>query len=858
VMPDGTTQPLSTLHVRATEYTVGPRGPDAMPAPLPPTTGYTYAAELSVDEAQASGATEVRFSQPVPFYLENFLGLPVGMALPVGFYDRKLAVWKPSADGRVIRVHSIAGGTAEIDVSGSGSPAGAAELGALGFTVAERQRIATLYAAGQSLWRVRLPHFSSIDINLPVSPPDGASDPNGEEASEEDESPEDECNQTGSSWIGCESQTLGEALAVVGTPYRLVYQSRRAPGHEAGRSLRIPLSGASVPSGLKRIELTVDVGGRRIRQSFTPAANLATKFTWDGRDAYGRAVTGALSAAVRVGFVYDGVYQVPPALSASFGTPSGVASTVSARQEVTQVRETVIPLGAIGGPSFGVGGWSLDVHHTYDPIGRTLYTGDGRRVRADAVPSGIVRIAGTGSAGGSGDGGPAVSATLSGPRGIAAGPDGSVYIVDRGNARIRRIGPDGRISTIAGGGTLTSDSVPATQARLFSPVAIALAPDGSYYIADQSSRRTYKVSPNGLFTFFAGNGTTGFSGDGGPATQAAFREPFGVAVGPDGSVYIIDVLNFRVRRVTPDGVVTTFAGGGSSFDDGGPATTAHIDEPLGVVVDKDGVVYISTYRGATFVPRVRRVGTDGIISTVAGGGAGAPADGANATDVRFEVPIGLSIAGDGTLYLSEQELHRVWRLTQAGVLSLAAGTGQACQYQLPSTTCGDGGPPTQARLNRVVSTFVDHEDRLLIAELSSNIIRRLAPTLPGFTGGGMLLAAGDPGELYEFDQAGRHLRTIHGYTGATLLSFGYDGAGGLTTVTDGDGGVTTVERNTGGAPIAIRGPDGQRNTLELSVEGYLSRVTDPGNRSWNAAYGAGGLLSTVTDPNTNSSQYTYG
>lgn len=149
VLPDGTTHPLTTLKVRATEYTVGESGPKTMPAPLPPNSGYTYAVELSVDEAVAAGATDVRFSQPLPVYVENFLGFPVGGIAPVGFYDKGKAAWVALDNGRVIKVLSITAGLADLDIDGSGQPAHASALATLGATDAERQQLATLYAPDQ-------------------------------------------------------------------------------------------------------------------------------------------------------------------------------------------------------------------------------------------------------------------------------------------------------------------------------------------------------------------------------------------------------------------------------------------------------------------------------------------------------------------------------------------------------------------------------------------------------------------------------------------------------------------------------------------------------------------------------------
>ncbi|HEX2203192.1 MAG TPA: hypothetical protein VHG91_07830, partial [Longimicrobium sp.] len=793
-MPDGTTRPMGSIAVRATEFTVGEGGLRAMPGTLPPTTAYTYAAELSADEALAAGAEHVRFSKPVPFYLENFLDLPAGMPLPLGVFDPSCGCWIPEPDGRVVQVVSVAGGMAELDVTGDGAADGAAVLAGLGVTDAERAKLATLYTAGQRLWRVPMRHFSAIDINLPEEPDtggDGDDEPE-EEPQEEDEEPDDPCNQTGSSWIACEARSLGESLPLAGTPYALVYQSSRVPGRAAARTIDVPLTAASVNPGLKRVELVVEVAGRRIERSFAPAPGLRTEVTWDGLDAYGRPVQGAQTATVRVGYVYDGVYQVPPARAASFGLPSGVPGTIPTRREVVRTRVATLAVGAVGAPSQGVGGWSLNVHHTYDPNARVLYRGDGTKAGADAVRTTVSRVAGSGFQGVSGDGGAATSATLSFPRKIAFGPDGSLYIADNSNARVRRVTPDGRMTTAAGGGTLFGDNIPATQARLSGPSGLAVGPDGSLYIADSGARKVYRVSPDGIITTVAGTGGSGYSGDGGPATQATLIAPHAIAVGPDCSIYIAEITGHRIRRIGPDGIITTVAGTGvnGATGDGGPATQARIGQPLSVSVGPDGALYFSDYAGSFQPGRVRRVGLDGIITTVAGGGSRAAAEGVRATEAVLFVPGHATLAPDGTLFVLEQgggqfssfTGNRVWRVGADGLLSLHAGTGTFCRYQAGSQSCGDGEAPTRAQVSEPYGMAVGPDGALYVVERSNHLVRRIAPTLPGFSGGTLLLAAEGGTELYETDLAGRHLRTLDALTGAPRFTFGYDAAGRLVRV----------------------------------------------------------------------------
>jgi CARDB protein len=374
-LPNGTTRRLDDLHVRATEYTVGDAGPEAMPGDLPPTSGYTYAAELSVDEALAAHATDVRFSTPVAVYVENFPGFPVGGAVPAGYYDRERAAWVASRNGRVIKIVGESGGLADVDTDGDG----AADDD--GIDDAERGRLAGLYDAGQELWRVEVSHFTPWDYNWPYGPPADAIRPNPLEPPDRAAAPppgrKPDCFN-GGSVIGCLSRTLGEGAGIVGTPYALRYSSERAPGRAAARSVVIPLSGPSVPASLKRIDLEVTVAGQRMTRSFAPAPNASFTFVWDGRDAYGRKLQGEQPVTARIGFAYGAVYYPQPAsFEASFGRimRSGDARVIGRDQaDIVLWNDWT---GHVGGwDDADLGGWSIDVHHSYAPQSGTLYRGD--------------------------------------------------------------------------------------------------------------------------------------------------------------------------------------------------------------------------------------------------------------------------------------------------------------------------------------------------------------------------------------------------------------------------------------------------------------------------------------------------
>ena len=252
---DGSTQALSTLTVRATEYTAGENGPEAMPGELPPTSGYTYAVELSVDEALTAGATRVDFDQPLPFYVDNFLNFPTGEIVPVGWYDYERAAWIPSDNGRIIEILSIQNNQAQLDVDGSGVVADAQALADLGITSDELTQLATLYQPGKILWRAPMTHFTPWDCNWPYGPPDDADPPPDDPPkSDDDDQPDtDDQDDCTGCVIRAQGQTLEESWPITGTPFSLHYSSERMPGRIDGRTLTIPLSGNSVPASLQRM-----------------------------------------------------------------------------------------------------------------------------------------------------------------------------------------------------------------------------------------------------------------------------------------------------------------------------------------------------------------------------------------------------------------------------------------------------------------------------------------------------------------------------------------------------------------------------------------------------------------------------
>jgi sugar lactone lactonase YvrE len=267
-------------------------------------------------------------------------------------------------------------------------------------------------------------------------------------------------------------------------------------------------------------------------------------------------------------------------------------------------------------------------------------------VRQDRPVSGIFVVAGNGSPGYNGDGGPATSAEIMNPAGIGVDRVGNLYIADAGNHRVRKVAVDGAISTVAGNG----------DAGYLNPLGAAVDAAGNLYIADAANHRIRKVGLGGAMSTVAGNGISGYSGDGGSATEAGLNYPSGIAVDSAGNLYIADTYSQRIRKVAVDGTISTVAGNGNAAyaGDGGPAVEASLYDPVGVAVDVGGNVYIADSGNL----RVRKIGGDGRISTVAGNG-----------DAGYLHPTGIAVDAAGSVYIADCRNHRIRRVAINGTIS---------------------------------------------------------------------------------------------------------------------------------------------------------------------------------------------
>ena len=353
--------------------------------------------------------------------------------------------------------------------------------------------------------------------------------------------------------------------------------------------------------------------------------------------------------------------------------------------------------------------------------GTTMYIADGdgtNVVRAHDLTTGRERIVAGTTAGPTLDDVPATTTDIGEPRALATDAAGNVYIA--GRHLVRKLATDGTISTVAGSWKYQTGSAgdggPATLGWI-DPEDVAVDGEGNLYIADYSGYRIRKVDTAGVITTVAGTGSAGFSGDGGPATQAQLDRPSGVVVDAKGNLYISDSFNYRVRKVDTAGIITTFAGTGTkgTSGDGGLATGATLADPRDIAIDREGNVYIAD----TYGYRMRKVDAAGRITTFAGNGSwGVGGDGGPATAAQV-LAFDLAFDDAGNLYFADSWLNKVRRIDRQGIVTTVAGNG-FIHFR------GDGGPALDAQMHGIQRLAIDPvSGRLAFADTGSYRVRTI-------------------------------------------------------------------------------------------------------------------------------------
>lgn len=492
-----------------------------------------------------------------------------------------------------------------------------------------------------------------------------------------------------------------------------------------------------------------------------------------------------------------------------------------------------------------------------------IYVADAgnNRVRRISPDGAIHTIAGTGVGGYTGDGGSAIQAQLSHPYGIALDASGNLYVADLGNARVRKVGIDGNISTVAGGGTTTAGGgVEGVNARFTAPRNVAMGSDGSLYISDFGANQVFRMLATGALELMAGSGIAGSFGDGGLATLAGLRSPAGVAVDGNGTLYIADSGNNSIRRVFQGVISSVFTA----------------DGPTGVVVGPSGGLYVggSDYIGTTLRQfasggahdlavdaagnvffttgsLILMATANGGLTTVAGTGASPyyGGDGGPAASARLNAPAGIARNAAGNWYVTDSGNNRIRMITPSGFITTAAGTGQA-------GSGGDGGPATLAQLNNPRGLAIDAGQNLYIADAANHRVRKIAPsgmitTVIAGLNDPEALAAGDGGDLYVADAGDNRVLKLSasGVVSVAAVTpapsgLAFNAVNNLLIAT----GSRIVELKNDGSLVAVADGLNHPNALAVAPTGDLLVADAAGNSIWRASLG--GALSLIAGTGT--------
>jgi len=817
ILKDGSQTQLSRISVRATEFTVGDNGRDRMPAVLPTNTAYTYAVELSVDEAL--NAKSVKFSKPVYNYVDNFIGFPVGGIVPTGYYDREQGKWIASKNGVVIKIISISDGMANIDTTGNNTPDN------IYISNDERVVLAKLYGPGKELWRVPITHFTPWDCNWPYgcrncnAPDGGSGDGSGDGSggsggsgggslsqfqseSEDDES----CKESGSI-IDVHKRTLGEVLPISGTGYNIFYNSSRVEGFKRNRAIGAFNSNNDndINNNFIRKEMEVSVAGKKY------ITNGNSSFIWDGKDIYGRIINTPVVAKLKYSNIYKAEYMTPEDIDNSFNLISDGTFIEGDREsniiKLTNQREVTLNPVSHSLKKEKLGGWDFGFHHKFHQPTKTLYLGNGEVKKVKRGNSYIKEFL-------------SIKDSDLGEIDIGLGNNVNLsmnYDAIISNDHQNIYFHDNSALSYPYSYSINEKKITALGSK---SVFVKLFEGNNLY--SSNSQSIYKLN-NGIEEEILSNYECETGGELFHITD--------FVVNNNNEVYAIDRTKSILIKISSDGLVTEILGDCDNINvDEGNVDLIH---PYRIRIDENDNIYILDNKGIVKVDEndlqtiklkfnnlliadEMKVGDyfEDIISSNMG------------THQSF------LIKNDSIIYLYYDiiffiDKHNVITRIQ----KLPEVTNRFYNLQLAN--------------DKVFITY--KEDGEIYFYTIENTINRLPSE--------------DGSLLYYFDEHGKHLKTVDALTGIELLKFGYNENGYLISVTDRDGNITEIIRGNDDYATKIIAPFGQETMLNIDeITGYLKDLTLPAERIFNMTYDTeeqDGLLLSFKNPNGAESKFNY-